>query len=222
MTNLRKHRHKIVTEYQTAIVRGNDIPLWYDETRYHDAEDTWDHYDPHCAGALHSSCMADVPSDYFDIYAQNRNIGMFILTQFGALCARALVWKREDGLIVHDNIYANEYWRDHAMNDFARRGIRPIRANDLHNIVRITKPFHHNYPSVDTMTFICCDEKGAFLTSIMPPIRTKAFIAMDNADGFGSIHAHSHEWDGWSVDEVFEEVGDEKFVRQQLTQLLLG
>ena len=56
---------------QFDIVQGNKIAYWYDnndEDRYVDG-----------GGSLNNSCMAEVSSDYFDIYTQNPQVSLVIL-----------------------------------------------------------------------------------------------------------------------------------------------
>ena len=56
---------------QFDIVKGDKIAYWYDnndEDRYVDG-----------GGSLNNSCMAEVSSDYFDIYTQNPQVSLVIL-----------------------------------------------------------------------------------------------------------------------------------------------
>jgi hypothetical protein len=50
------------------VVKGSDIAHWYYHERYEDA-----------GGTLNNSCMAEVDSDYFDIYAYNKQVSLVIL-----------------------------------------------------------------------------------------------------------------------------------------------
>lgn len=53
---------------QFDIVKGDKIAYWYNEDNYVSG-----------GGSLNNSCMADVDSDYFDIYTQNSQVSMVIL-----------------------------------------------------------------------------------------------------------------------------------------------
>jgi hypothetical protein len=53
---------------QFDIVKGKDIAYWYQYDNYVDG-----------GGTLNNSCMAEVDSDYFDIYTQNSQVSLVIL-----------------------------------------------------------------------------------------------------------------------------------------------
>lgn len=53
---------------QFDIVKGDDIAYWYREDNYVSG-----------GGSLNNSCMADVSSDYFDIYCNNKQVSLVIL-----------------------------------------------------------------------------------------------------------------------------------------------
>jgi hypothetical protein len=75
---------------QFDIVKGNDIAYWYDNDYYVSG-----------GGTLNNSCMAEVNSDYFDIYCKNKQVSMVILYS-------------EDGRIV-DNKYVSNKIRGRAI-----------------------------------------------------------------------------------------------------------
>lgn len=75
---------------QFDIVKGRDISYWYDEDNYESG-----------GGTLNNSCMANVNSDYFDIYCYNSQVSMVILYS-------------EDGRIV-DNKYVSDKIRGRAI-----------------------------------------------------------------------------------------------------------
>jgi len=53
---------------QFKVVKGDDISYWYSESRYQRGN-----------GTMNNSCMADVSSDYFDIYTCNDQVSLLIL-----------------------------------------------------------------------------------------------------------------------------------------------
>jgi len=53
---------------QFDIVKGYDIAYWYDYEKYVDG-----------GGTLNNSCMAEVDSDYFEIYTSNKQVSLVIL-----------------------------------------------------------------------------------------------------------------------------------------------
>lgn len=72
-TNLYKATYDFAADAlkQFDIVKGDKIAYWYDnndDDRYVDG-----------GGSLNNSCMAEVSSDYFDIYTQNPQVSMVIL-----------------------------------------------------------------------------------------------------------------------------------------------
>lgn len=89
------------------IVEGDDIAKWYSIVRYSDRSN----------GTLASSCMAEVPEDYFDIYVMNADVCKLVILydDYGKInngkyksdkiIGRALLWKTRDELFFLDRIY---------------------------------------------------------------------------------------------------------------------
>lgn len=82
---------------QFSVVTGNSIAHWYDHNNYVKG-----------GGTLNNSCMADVDSEYFDLYTKNSNVSMVILySDDGTISekgytsekikGRALLWKATVG-----------------------------------------------------------------------------------------------------------------------------
>ena len=91
------------------IVSERDIPYWYSSRRYeHGGSST-----------LGNSCMADVNSEYFDIYRYNDDVCQLVIlySNVGKLQngkwvsdkirGRALLWKTDEGDMFMDRIYYN-------------------------------------------------------------------------------------------------------------------
>jgi len=91
------------------IVSGQDIAKWYDGRRYERS-----------SSSLGNSCMADVDSDYFDIYVYNPDVCRLVIlySKGGSIGSdgkykadkirgRALLWKTRDGSTFMDRIYTN-------------------------------------------------------------------------------------------------------------------
>jgi hypothetical protein len=96
------------------LVSGDKIAYWYDIKNYNSGY----------SGTLRNSCMASVPSGYFDIYTKNTEVcRLAILKNGDKLIARALVWKVESDSSIQyymDRIY---YTKDHYRNilkDYAK------------------------------------------------------------------------------------------------------
>jgi hypothetical protein len=99
---------------EVELVSGDKIAYWYDIKNYN----------PGYGGTLRNSCMASVPSGYFDIYTKNTEVcRLAILKNGDKLIARALVWKVESDSSIQyymDRIY---YTKDHYRNilkDYAK------------------------------------------------------------------------------------------------------
>jgi hypothetical protein len=69
-TNLWKATYDFASDVlkQFDIVKGNEIAYWYDYEKYVDG-----------GGTLNNSCMAEVDSDYFEIYTSNKQVSLVIL-----------------------------------------------------------------------------------------------------------------------------------------------
>lgn len=90
------------------LVNGSDIAFWYDSSNYESMDST-----------LGNSCMADVDSNFFDIYVTNSKVcSLLILFSDGGsikdgqytsrkIKGRALVWKTNEGDTFMDRIYTN-------------------------------------------------------------------------------------------------------------------
>ena len=84
------------------LVKGSDIAKWYNyETYEHELE----------RGPLSNSCMADVPSRYFNIYMENPEVCSLLILKTPSgdkINGRALVWKlSQPDIIFVDRIYTH-------------------------------------------------------------------------------------------------------------------
>ena len=98
------------------LVSGDKIAYWYDIKNYN----------PGYSGTLRNSCMASVPSGFFDIYTKNPEVcRLAILKNGDKLIARALVWKVESDDYTNVKYYMDRiyYTKDHYRNilkDYAK------------------------------------------------------------------------------------------------------
>ena len=83
------------------VVSKENIPHWYNYMNYHAL-----------TGTLETSCMRNVPADYFDIYQDHAE--MLVLKKHDRLIGRALVWTI-DGMKYLDRVY---YAQDHLYQKF--------------------------------------------------------------------------------------------------------
>ncbi len=119
---------KFVNDYKSTlsnldlsfeIVRGKDISKWY--TSSHSTE----------KGTLGRSCMTNKPQEYFDLYSENKNVSLLILTtkirkfpyikSTKRLIGRALIWNLDkspcSSKIFMDRVYTS---KDSDVNKFYR------------------------------------------------------------------------------------------------------
>ena len=98
------------------LVSGDKIAYWYDIANYN----------PGYGGTLRNSCMANVPSGFFDIYTKNPEVCRLATLKNGdKLVARALVWKVESDDYPNVKYYMDRiyYTKDHYRNilkDYAK------------------------------------------------------------------------------------------------------
>ena len=98
------------------LVSGDKIAYWYDIKNYN----------PGYGGTLRNSCMASVPSGFFDIYTKNPEVCRLATLKNGdKLVARALVWKVESDDYPNVKYYMDRiyYTKDHYRNilkDYAK------------------------------------------------------------------------------------------------------
>ena len=89
------------------LVKGEKISYWYNIDNYDNPRST-----------LGNSCMAEVPSNYLDIYSMNSKCSLLILYSDSGdiiggkyvsdkIKGRALVWNTEQGDVFMDRIYTN-------------------------------------------------------------------------------------------------------------------
>lgn len=79
-------------------VKGEEIAYWYKYTNYAQR-----------SGTLGTSCMSNVPSEYFDIYVKNPDVCSLLIFKSpddeSKILARALLWTTTDGKKFLDRIY---------------------------------------------------------------------------------------------------------------------
>ena len=85
------------------LVNGDSIAEWYNYERYEKGTEK---------GTLGSSCMADVNSNFFDIYCSNPDKISLVIYKCpednSKIRGRALVWKLNNGKTFMDRIYTHE------------------------------------------------------------------------------------------------------------------
>jgi hypothetical protein len=157
---------------QFDIVKGSTIAYWYDYEKYVDG-----------GGTLNNSCMAEVDSDYFEIYTSNKQVSLVILyddngqVQDGKYTStkikgRAILWEAEiDGQkeMFMDRIYTTFDSDTDLFKQFAQKNgwfykdsqsmtPREYITNGTSKsrpeiIVKVDNADCEYYPYVDTMCF---------------------------------------------------------------------
>lgn len=158
---------------QFDIVQGDEIAYWYDHEKY-----------TRGGGTLNNSCMADVDSDYFNIYCNNQQVSLVILysddgkiegQKFTSekIKGRAILW---DCLIDNtpakfmDRIYTthdsdvelfkqfaekNGWWYKKSQSMEPREPITDGRTSKEANIiVKLDYSDFYHYPYLDTMCYL--------------------------------------------------------------------
>ena len=162
---------------QFDIVKGKDIAYWYDNDYYVSG-----------GGTLNNSCMAEVNSNYFDIYCKNKQVSMVILySENGTINGdkyvsdkirgRAILWDAEfDGqsITFMDRIYTTHDSDVELFKQFAEKNgwwwktsqsmdqWEQITNGDVRKLSRIVvkadKTDFSYYPYMDTMSYLNTDE----------------------------------------------------------------
>lgn len=81
--------------FEFKIVEGDDLNKFYSSDYYYSKDGE--------KGTLWSSCMRDVPSDYFDFYSKN-GVKLLIANYCDEIVGRALIWQTDKGVMM-DRIY---------------------------------------------------------------------------------------------------------------------
>lgn len=157
------------------IVKGDDIAYWYNIERYEDRG----------RSTLGNSCMAEVDSDYFDIYTQNPDVCSLVILysdrgqivdgkwKSDKIKGRSLLWKTTDGDMLMDRIYYNYDSDIELFKQFAERNgfwckedqdsstdfdaVLGSQRKSVNYSVKLTHAEFDRYPYVDTLCFIDID-----------------------------------------------------------------
>lgn len=138
------------TDFEYALVSGEDIADWYDEDTYHTGRSNY---------SLDSSCMRySHCRDYFGIYVENPDkCRLFIVTLGGMLIGRALVWKCDDGSTYVDRFYGqSETWE--SAREWLTENIGSYRAHSDSERPTDGVTLKHyefsEYPYMDTFCYL--------------------------------------------------------------------
>jgi hypothetical protein len=160
------------------LVSGDDIAHWYNSNNYlHETR----------RGTLGNSCMATVPSSYFQIYTKNPNVCSLLILKSeddpSKIVGRALVWKlsKPNDVIFMDRVYYTDdsqmqLFRDYAKfkkwhhkkrNDSSDEGtlVTPEGEDKFFEtlLVEIRATHYSKYPYVDTLKYLD-DNRARFYT----------------------------------------------------------
>ena len=138
------------TDFEYALVSGEDIADWYDEDTYHPGRSNY---------SLDLSCMRySYCRDYFGIYTENPDkCRLFIVTLGGMLIGRALVWKCDDGSTYVDRFYGqSETWE--SAREWLTENIGTYRAHSDSERPTDGVTLKHyefdEYPYMDTFCYL--------------------------------------------------------------------
>lgn len=175
--NMYKSAYDIMNDafLKFSVVKGNDIAYWYNLRRYESEE-----------SSLGNSCMAEVSSDYFDIYTENPEVCSLVILysengqiengkwKSNKIRGRALLWKTDDGDTFMDRIYTNydsdiDLFKQYAerngwwckRNQNSERQFTAIKGSETKRnpvyVVSLKKSEFDYYPYVDTLSYINVD-----------------------------------------------------------------
>ena len=119
------------------LVSGNDISHWYDYRNYLHLTDR---------GTLGNSCMATVPSSFFQIYTKNPNVCSLLILRSAdnpdKIKGRALVWKlSEPDIIFVDRVYTHDDSDIQLFRDYAKHKKWSIKKrNDSSSEATVISP----------------------------------------------------------------------------------
>lgn len=173
------------------IVSGNKIPYWYDCKNYFNEDN----------GTLGNSCMREVDSNFFDIYASNKKVEMVIYKSVedeSKIMGRALLWTFDDGKKFMDRIYTTndsdvELFRQFAKekgfyckySNSSTENLRSFSPSgdvvDLGSVdITLTAVMHDQYPYLDTFKFY--SPSTGIITN--DPKRRPGFLTLQSTDGY--------------------------------------
>lgn len=142
-------------------IKGEDIAYWYSNRNYLRID-----------GSLGSSCMSDVPNNYFQPYVTSDNVSLVIYKSDEneeKIVARALLWKLNDGKMFMDRIYtiydsdvelfrqyAKEsgwYYKKYNNSDESAPIISPDGLESTPSMVCQIREKLKNFPYLDTLKY---------------------------------------------------------------------
>lgn len=162
--------NRVELREKLELVESDQIAYWYDSSNYYDNK-----------GSLGSSCMKNMSKETFNIYVENpESVKLLILTLYGKLLGRALVWKidsikstneRKLGRIgseyFMDRVYYKDEYHKHKFIKYAKEKgwfyrysnsysdtdivqLKDIRYYDTKMTVKIEPKNYLQYPYMDT------------------------------------------------------------------------
>lgn len=159
------------------VVKGGDIPYWYDENKYEDTD----------RSTLGNSCMKDVDSSFFDIYAENPSVCQLVILysnngkvvngkwKSDTIKGRAILWKTDQGDMFMDRVYYNyesdadlfkqfaekNGWWCRKVQDSGSRFTAQLgnQSKEPTYTISLNRSTFENYPYIDTICYINFKQK---------------------------------------------------------------
>ncbi len=175
-----------------SVVSGEDIRHWYNGANYR-SDNT---------GTLGSSCMRyDTCQDYLNIYVDNPQVTMVILTKGDSLVGRALVWENKymdriygsDATIVAFKNYArdNDLWYRETQN--SETDIDFISPSGEHSdgfiTIELDTTDYETYPYLDTFCYLDRD------TNTLTNEYHSSHSELRSTEGY--LEDDDRVWDDW-------------------------
>lgn len=155
-----KSIHKLLTENieeRLKVVTGDAIVFWYNESNYLKG-----------GGTLNSSCMRGADKKIrLSLYSKypDKIALCILLDENKKLCARALIWKLDDGLVFMDRIYYVSAMHELILLDYANKHNMKTKyhnyngANKLKVSIEINDKDWENRPYLDTFKYYNFNKK---------------------------------------------------------------
>lgn len=150
------------------VVKGDDIPYWYDYRKYEEQR-----------GTLGGSCMKDVGNYYFDLYVKNPDVCQLVILKSeknnDKIIGRALLWKLTDDNFFMDRIYTINDADVNLFREYAKKNgwyskyynnstddIKAIApdgntVDSLSGVVNIKPGYYEGYTYMDTLKWFTPD-----------------------------------------------------------------
>lgn len=215
--NMYKSKFKQEEKFELIdIIKGDNISYFYNSSKYKNLD-----------GTLGGSCMGGVSSSYFDIYANNPNVGMVVLytnDRKNKIKGRAILWENllePEGRTYMDRIYTNDSSDEQLFKEYAIKNgwlhkshqgygaesyivdTRTGSNTQITLISQLKETDYNDYPYMDTMCYYNPDNG-----KISNRNRGMKYNLIDTYGGYDTI-------DDYDDEEVYSRYHDENIYKSE-------